>query len=201
MDYNDDMDYNDEIADISEINNYRFDDYLLQKIKSYLIRDLFSRQFQSICYSIKTLSHVNRKFAKNFDLLAFKLFLSSHMNNISFFPCKLVSSNVYIPVKHDDLSMIAYVTSWKSCTHCKSTLIDLVLFSHISNNYYYSTTSFHLFFCHSHYNDLLSRNKLIHWNHVLLVFIPQYFSLTSSIDSTPTVTPRLEIFLDTSSWC
>jgi hypothetical protein len=205
------------------INNYLFDDYLLQKIKEYLIRDLFSSHFLSICYSIKALSFSNRKFAKNFDLLAFKLLLSSRMNDISFFPYKLISSFVYSPVRHD-LSMIAYVNSWKSCQHCKRTMIDHLLSLHISKIYH--TTSFfkdnfHLLFCQSHFNDLLSRDKFTQWNHAILVFIPRHNSSSPPMIIPPTgphiitpvgphsvipigpytVTPRLEIFLDSSSWC
>lgn len=172
------------------MNSFLMDDYLLQKIKSYLVQDLFSTQFVSVCYSFKALAGVNRKFNRNFDLHGFMNCLLAHMNNISFFPCQLISSFVYQPVVHN-LAMISYVVAWKSCQSCKKTLVNLLFSNNVQHPVYFY--NFHLLFCQSHFQDLSNRDKFTHWDHVILSFVPMPNS---------TFTPKLEIFLNTSpDWC
>jgi hypothetical protein len=156
------------------------DDFLLQKIYNYLLRDLFTNEFLIIKYTIKALSQVNRKFAKNFDPNILRKYLTKHMSDISFWPYqRSISYDMLQPVRHD-LDMINYVIRWKSCVDCKNTLIDLLINSNKIVNPLAQTIffkeNFKYLFCQYHYNDMFLRGKLEFWNRVVFELMPEPIS-------------------------
>ena len=154
-----------------------FDDFILQKIGSYILCDLLTHNFHITKYTIKNLSSLNRRFHKNFNNTVIHKYLSNHISEISFWPYqRSISYDMLQPVRHD-LDMINYILTWKSCSGCKSTLLYLLVNTNKIIDPFSKTTflkdNFHLLFCPTHFNDIHKRGKLEFWNKVVLELIPE----------------------------
>lgn len=155
-------------------------EYILEKIREYLLDDLLTNNFQTIKSTFENLEKVNKVYRKIYTKKCIKDYFTENLCDISFWPYQRSSlSDLLNPVRHD-IEMVEYVTRWRACGSCKQHMIDYLCQTKCVINplmqTIFSSEDAYLLFCSDHVTDLQQRNRLKSWNRIVFQLTPEPIS-------------------------